>query len=76
MLDRRTTKKSLGVTFIGTCICVFVFGLLIFIGGFFGLDLSLLYQGEGVPFFGNLFGIGIPVFIGAYIAQIFDYNPS
>ncbi len=77
MLDRRTTKKSLGVTLIGFFITVFVFAFITYIGHYvFGQEWILLYQGEGDPLMHNFFEICIPLFIGAYIAQIFDYNPS
>ena len=58
--------------FFGLLISGWVFAILLVIGDYLGQDWVLLYQGEGTPLFRNFFAIGIPAFIGAYIAQLLD----
>jgi len=66
------TKKCIVATFFGVILSVVAFAFIIVIGGYLGQDWTLLYQSEGLPIIGNLFAIGIPAFIGAYMAQLVD----
>ena len=69
---KQTTRNSIIATFFGVILSGFVFAIILVIGDYLGQDWNLLYQGEGYHLMRNIFAIGIPAFLGAYIAQLVD----